>query len=279
MIVREIAVKDYLTKSNLPDADFVINPYVGCTHACKYCYACFMKRFTGHDENWGTFLDVKRCDKPINLSKIKGKKVFLSSVTDCYNEYEKKYCVTQGILNQLTGCEAEVSISTKSSLILRDLDILKQIRNLKVSMSINTLDESFRADMDHAVSIKERLETLKNLYENGIYTILFMSPIFPCITDWKGIIETSREYIDEYWFENLNLRGSYKTVILDYVAQKYAEYMEQYKEIYIGKCDDYWDNLADEMKEYCDKNGIPSINYFYHRKLVDKMTTCANKTK
>lgn len=276
MIVREIAVKDYLTKSNLPDADFVLNPYVGCTHACKYCYACFMKRFTGHHEKWGTFLDVKRCDKPINLSKIQGKKVFLSSVTDCYNEYEQKYCVTQGILNQLTGCDADVSISTKSSLILRDLDILKKIKNLKVSMSINTLDESFRADMDHAVSIKERLETLKTLHENGIYTILFLSPIFPRITDWKGIIEASREYIDEYWFENLNLRGNYKTDILEYVAQKYPEYMDLYEEIYIGKSVDYWKNLADEMKEYCDNNGIPSINYFYHRKLVDEKTICAD---
>ncbi|MDD6328476.1 MAG: radical SAM protein [Lachnospiraceae bacterium] len=180
-------------------------------------------------------MDVKRCEKPINLSKNKGKKVFLSSVTDCYNDYEKKYRVTQGILNQLTGCDAEVSISTKSSLILRDLDILKKIRNLKVSMSINTLDESFRADMDHAVSIKERLETLKTLHENGIYTILFMSPIFPCITDWKGIIEASREYIDEYW-----------------------------------------ENLADEMKEYCDKKEIIAINYFYHRKLVDEKKICAD---
>ena len=69
VVVKEIVVKDYLTKSNLPDADFVINPYIGCTHACKYCYACFMKRFTGHDEQWGTFLDVKQCDKTINLSK------------------------------------------------------------------------------------------------------------------------------------------------------------------------------------------------------------------
>ena len=49
-----------MTKSNLPVADFSVNPYVGCAHACKYCYASFMKRFTNHLEPWGTFIDVKR---------------------------------------------------------------------------------------------------------------------------------------------------------------------------------------------------------------------------
>ena len=58
-IIREVQVKSVLTKSNLPVSDYSVNPYVGCTHACRYCYASFMKRFTGHPEPWGTFLDVK----------------------------------------------------------------------------------------------------------------------------------------------------------------------------------------------------------------------------
>ena len=207
MNIKEIKVKDYLTKSNLPASDYVINPYVGCTHACKYCYASFMKRFTGHKEEWGTFIDIKRCDKEIDLKKLKGKTVFMSSVTDCYNQFEEKYQLTRKILEQLIKAKAKINISTKSKLVLRDIDLLKQIENITVSMSINTLNESFRKDMDKASTIQERLDTLKELHENGIYTILFISPIFPYITDYKKIVELSKEYIDEYWFENLNLRG------------------------------------------------------------------------
>lgn len=59
MKIQEIAVKSVMTKSNLPVSDFSVNPYVGCTHACKYCYASFMKRFTNHPEPWGEFIDVK----------------------------------------------------------------------------------------------------------------------------------------------------------------------------------------------------------------------------
>lgn len=59
IIEKEITVKDLVTKSNLPASDYVINPYVGCPHACKYCYACFMKRFTNHSEEWGSLIDVK----------------------------------------------------------------------------------------------------------------------------------------------------------------------------------------------------------------------------
>lgn len=268
VIENSINVNDYLTKSNLPASDFVINPYVGCPHGCKYCYACFMKRFSGHSEPWGSFIDIKQCEKQINLKKIKGKSVFLSSVTDCYNSFEEKYRVTRKILKQLVESDCELSISTKSKLILRDIDLLKKFKNLKVSMSVNTLDENFKNDMDHASSIKDRLETLKELHDNNIYTVLFMSPIFPKITDYKEIIECTNTYIDEYWFENLNLRGSYKQTILSYIKDKYPQLLELYNSIYIDGETEYWSKLSIEIEEYCKTKSIKYKNFFYHEKLV-----------
>ena len=270
MVIKELNIKDYLTKSNLPDSDYVINPYVGCTHGCKYCYASFMKRFTGHKENWGEFIDIKRCDKPIDLNKITGKNVFLSSVTDCYNQYEKEYCITRNILKQLVNSDCNLSISTKSKLILRDIDLLKQMKNLIVCMSINTLNEKFRSDMDNASTIKERMDTLKELHNNGIYIVLFMSPIFPYITEWKEIIDQTKDYVDEYWFENLNLRGNYKKEILDYIRTNYSDLYSDYIDIYLKKNNKYWKDLAEEINNYCNLNNINYTNYFYHKELVEK---------
>lgn len=265
--VQVIKTDNYLTKSKLPSADFVINPYVGCSHGCKYCYASFMKRFTGHTEEWGTFIDVKTCDNKIKTDKLVGKVVFLSSVTDCYNEQEKEFQVTRHILEQLKDVDCTLNISTKSKLILRDLDLLKQCKNLIVSMSINTIDESFRSDMDNASTIKERFATLKTLHENGIYTVLFMSPIFPYITEWQEIIEQSKDFIDEYWFENLNLRGSYKTFILNYIKEKYPHLLGEYQNIYQKHQKDYWLQLSQEIKDYCEANHIKYINYFFHEEI------------
>lgn len=263
-----IEVNDYVTKSNLPASDYVINPYVGCPHGCKYCYASFMKRFTGHQEEWGTFIDIKQCDKKINIKKLENKTVFLSSVTDCYNKFEKKYKLTRNILEQLLNSNCKLNISTKSNLILRDVDILKQFKDLTVSMSINTLDENFRKDMDNASTIKERLECLKELHRNRIYTILFMSPIFPYITDFKKIIEESKDYVNEYWFENLNLRGDYKQKILYYIQENYPNYINNYTDIYVKGNKTYWVNLSKEIEQYCKENNIKYKNYFYHEELV-----------
>lgn len=265
---KTIQVKDYLTKSNLPVSDYVINPYVGCPHGCKYCYACFMKRFTNHNEPWGSFIDIKQCEKPINLKKIEHKSVFLSSVTDCYNPFEEKYEVTKNILKQLVDVDCELGISTKSKLILRDIDILKKCKHLQVSISINSLDENFRIDMDNASSIQERLDTLKTLHENGIHTILFMSPIFPGISDFKAIIDISNSYVDEYWFENLNLRGSYKKTILTYIDEKYPEFHDIYEVIYKNNNRQYWIDLSIEIDEYCKEKQVSFKNYFYHEELV-----------
>lgn len=268
IIEKKITTKDYLTKSNLPASDYVINPYVGCPHACKYCYASFMKRFTGHQEKWGSFIDIKECDKPVNIKKLQGKSVFLSSVTDCYNPFEEKYRVTRKILEQLIGAECQITISTKSNLILRDIDLLKKLPDLKVAFSVNTLDEGFRKDMDKGSTIAERIAAMKELHREGIYTVLFMSPIFPYITDCKGIIDATKDRVCEYWFENLNLRGAYKQAILDYIDTKYPSLKEEYKKIYIQKDTTYWNDLGQFLQDYGEKSGINGINYFYHEKLV-----------
>lgn len=267
-IERVVETKDYLTKSNLPASDYVINPYVGCPHACKYCYACFMKRFTNHKEEWGSFIDIKKCDKPINLKKIEGKTVFLSSVTDCYNPYEEKYELTRNILKQLLHANCELSISTKSKLILRDIELLKKFPHLKVSISMNTINEAFRSAMDHGSTIAERMQTMKELHNAGIYTILFMSPIFPYITEWKAIIEEVKDYVNEFWFENLNLRGSYKKTILDYIEINYPQYVEGYNQIYRKNQKAYWEQLSLEIDTFCKAQNVKFINYFYHEQLV-----------
>ncbi len=90
MVVREIEVNNIITKTSLPVSDFAINPYVGCTHACKYCYASFMKRFTNHPEPWGEFVDIKNWPKINATGKYVGKEAFFCSVTDPYQPLEKK---------------------------------------------------------------------------------------------------------------------------------------------------------------------------------------------
>ena len=95
-----------------------------------------------------------------------------------------------------------------------------------------------------------------------------MSPIFPYITDFKAIVECSKHFIDEYWFENLNLRGDYKATIMNYIQQNYLELYDEYKEIYNKNNKQYWIKLSKEIKEYCEVNNINYKNYFYHEELV-----------
>lgn len=265
--LKEIQVSSYITKSKLPDSDFVINPYIGCEHQCKYCYACFMSRFTNHTEGWGNYVDIKRCSKNISIENLAKKTIFMSSVTDCYQPCEKTYQITRNILEQLQNGEFLLTISTKSKLIIRDLDILKKIKNLTVAVSINTLDEAFKNDMDKASSISERIETLKILHENHIKTVLFMSPIFPELTDYRAIIEKTKNVVDCYWFENLNLRGSYSYDILQYIHTHYPQYDAIYQRIYVKKDTSYWENMSLEIDKFCKQHGVSYHNYFYHEKI------------
>lgn len=283
-MIREIEVKSVLTKSNLPVGDYSVNPYVGCTHACKYCYACFMKRFTNHQEEWGTFLDVKYWPEMKRPEKYAGKEMFFGSVTDPYNPQEETYERTRSLLMQLAGSGIRLSIQTKSDLVLRDMDLIKTFPDARVGFSINTLDEEFKNDMDQAVSIERRLAAMKKLHDAGIRTTCFISPIFPGITDCEEIIDRVKNQCNLIWLENLNLRGSYKAVILDYIRGKYPDLLPLYKEIYIHGSRLYWETLDMRLKEYAKESGLKYVrdddsiknpfdappvivNYFYHEEV------------
>jgi len=284
MKIQEIQVKSVMTKSNLPVSDYSVNPYVGCTHACQYCYASFMKRFTNHPEPWGEFIDVKTWPEIKHPEKYAGKEAFLCSVTDPYQPIEAKYKRTRALLEQLQGSGVSISIATKSDLVLRDLDLIRTFPNARVSFSVNTLDEAFRKEMDRAVSIERRLAAMKELYDAGIQTTCFISPIFPGIIDPVKIIEAARDRCNLVWLENLNLQGDYRVRILDWIHEHHPELDELYHAIYSKGDRTYWSELDQKMHECTAGAGMPYlrdddqhraafgqppvvVNYFFHEEV------------
>lgn len=282
--IRDIDVKSVFTKSNLPVCDYSVNPYVGCTHACKYCYASFMKRFTNHSEPWGGFLDVKHWPAIADPHRYDGKELFIGSVTDPYNPQEEEYRRTRSLLEQLKGSGVKITIQTKSDLVLRDIDLIKSFPDARVGFSINTLDEGFKDDMDKAASIGRRLEAMRRFHEAGVRTTCFISPIFPGITDVTAIIDRVKDRCNLVWLENLNLRGSYKGVIMDYIRQRHPELLPLYEQVYSKGRRDYWEQLDDDVRAYAAANGLEYmrnddsihrpfaaapviVNFFYHEEI------------
>jgi radical SAM mobile pair protein B len=294
MQIREVEVKSVMTKSNLPVSDFSVNPYVGCAHACKYCYASFMKRFTNHPEPWGEFVDVKYWPEIRNPGKYAGKEAFFGSVTDCYQPCEARYGRTRALLEQLQGSGISISIATKSDLVLRDLDLICTFPGARVSFSINTLDEEFRREMDRGVSIERRLAAMKECYDAGVQTTCFISPIFPGITDVTEIMDAAKDQCNLVWLENLNLRGDYRVRILNWIHEHHPELDGLYQEIYSKRSRAYWTELDEKVREYTAREGMPYlrdsdqhrsdfgeppvvVNYFFHEEVKKSAKKAASR--
>lgn len=284
ILIRDIETKNIMTKSSLPVGGYSVNPYVGCTHGCRYCYASFMKRFTGHGEPWGAFLDVKHWPPIQNPQRYKGQRVVIGSVTDGYLPQEKTFRNTRKVLEELRDSGAEILICTKSDLVVRDLDLLRHMGKVTVSWSINTLDETFRCDMDRAVSIERRLAAMKQVYEAGIRTVCFISPVFPGITDFKEIFARVRNQCDLIWLENLNLRGGFRQDVLHYIQGQYPHLIPLYEAIYHKKDRSYFLELEEQARRLAQAEDCPFVDnelpygrakpghpvivdYFYHEEV------------
>ena len=266
----EIYSKSIITKSNLPDADYVINPYVGCSHACIYCYARFMRRFTGHNEKWGQFIDVKINSEeifPKQIEKYSGKSFFLSSVTDPYNPLEKKYRITRKILKKIIPIQPILCIQTKSALVTRDIDLLQQFKKCMVGLTITSnTDEVTKILEPGASGFNEKISTLKKLNDNDIDTYVFIGPILPFITDWKKIIETTKKYVNTFMFENANLHGTIWKDVKNIINSKFPNLSENYEEFYSNRIN-YWENEEKRIIDFCNSDKLKYKIYFNHKKI------------
>jgi DNA repair photolyase len=209
--IREVFCKSALTKSGI--TDYAINPYVGCAHNCVYCYASFMARFSRHDRPWGQWVDVK-VNAPLALAEDLRRaaerqptpnasfEIVMSSVTDPYQPPERKYGVTRACLEVLAGgppgsraglfptpddrvpAHPNLSVLTKSDLVLRDIDVLQSIPSVEVGLSITSTDDAVSRLYEPGASpATKRLAALKALSDAGIKTWAFVSPVLPYHSD------------------------------------------------------------------------------------------------
>ena len=265
MKIKEKIVKSVITKSNLPEVDYVINPYTGCQHACIYCYADFMKRFTGHKgEAWGSFLDAKvNAPETITQKTVKDSGILIGSVTDPYQPLETRFRVTRACLERLLEFQPDLEILTKSSLVLHDLDLLKKFTNLRVGISIGVFDEKLSRKLEPFASPpRKRLEAMRKLHEEGIRTFLFVSPIFPEMTDFEELVTLFKEHVDEVFFENLNIRANNRKRIFEFLKENRPDLIPLYEEI--QKDISYWDDLKRRITEYCQKSRLSFKLFFHH---------------
>ena len=242
MIVREIFAKSVLSKSQV--YDYAINPYVGCSHSCRYCYAAFMRRFTGHKEKWGEFVDVKINAPELLAREIKRKRmgrVWVSGVCDPYQAAEKRYRLTRRCLEILVENQWPVTVQTKSDLVLRDVEIMEKSKDIEVGFSITTADEKIRRLFEPGASpIKERIHALDVLHSRGIQTFAMMAPLLPG-TD--GLIE-------ELW-------GKVDHVLIDRLNYFYANRIYMENDLEWAKEGPFFIQQAEELKEGFERKGIP----------------------
>lgn len=206
MKVAEIAARAILTKTGIPNIDYCLNPYLGCGHACRYCYATFMKKYSGHEEPWGSFVDVKTNAPALlrrELRRRRSGKVLLSSVTDPYQPVEAAYKLTRACLELLAMADLEVSILTKSRMVTRDIDILSRIAKIDVGLTVTTDREDMRELFEPGAStIAARLAALKTLSEKGIPTHAFIGPILPM--NPARLVEALGPHVERVLIDRMN---------------------------------------------------------------------------
>lgn len=236
MKVQEVECKSIISESGLYGVDYSINPYIGCEHGCKYCYAKFMKEYTNHKKAWGEFVDVKKNSRNVledDLMKRKKGSILLSSVTDPYQPIEAEYKLTRRILSRLSDTSFPVTILTKSSLVLRDLDILKEFKQerLSVGVTLNFPDDKNREIWEpKSTPTEERVEALRTLSEEGINCYAHVGPYFEGITNLTDILKELDGTISELQIEDLNLRSARDT-ILETIRKNHPELIGRYEDI------------------------------------------------
>lgn len=252
-------VKTVLTKSGLPDIDYALNPYIGCIHNCIYCYARLYTRLDEVSKNWGRVVGVK--ENLINILEREVERyrpgvVGLSTITDPYQPVESIYKLTRKSIEVLLRNSFKVSIQTKNSLVLRDLDIFVRYTNLvDIGFTITTFDNKL-AGLTEPFSTppRLRLEALLKISRNGIKTWIFYGPVIPGLND---SIETIREIINA-------AQLTQSKVLVDYLHVKSFMYSSNYllRDRVKRVSKEWWSSFLNSFLKTCSEYGVECVPGF-----------------
>ena len=237
LTVYDDQTRDILSRNDSPDLPFrwSVNPYRGCFHACAYCYARSSHEYWGFGA--GTDFESKIIVKK-NAPRLlqhafdkpswRGELILFSGNTDCYQPLEASYGLTRACLSICADYRNPVGVITKGALILRDLDVLKQLNReawLRVYISIPFLsDEVARSVEPHAPSTTKRFETMKALADAGIPTGISLAPLIPGLNEDEipGLLERARKAgASTAMTALLRLSGHVETVFLDRMKEAF----------------------------------------------------------
>jgi DNA repair photolyase len=218
MKIQEISCKSALSISKLPGLNYSLNPYIGCMHQCKYCYAPSILRIS--KDEWEEIVKIKRNIPKILAHELKFKKpgtIGISTVTDPYQPLEKTYKIVKYCLEILSKYDFPICIQTKSDLIIRDKQLIEQCKDVEVMVSIGTLNDAHRKLFEPgSSSVKERLKILKTFSKSPIKTSVFFGPIYPTISinEITSILDVFLEHeIDEIMIDYLHLKAGILTTL------------------------------------------------------------------
>ena len=187
VLVRERICRSALNKSGIPGVDYCVNPYTGCSHGCVYCYATFMARYSGHVEPWGTFVDAK-----VNLPDVLSREVkrrprgfvVVGTVCDPYQPAEAEFGLTRRAIAILSRARFEFRLLTKSDLVVRDIDVLRDCPNGGVQMTLTGLSDDVASFFEPgAPTMTRRLAAVERLCRAGVDVGAFFGPILPYFAD------------------------------------------------------------------------------------------------
>jgi len=237
VIVREVRCRSLLNRCGIGDYSF--NCYVGCGHGCGYCYARFMQRFHPHAEAWGAFVDV-RINAPAVLARqvrrLPPGCVFTCSACDGWQPIEERYRLTRRCCELLLNAGFELTVLTKSRLVLRDLDIFAG-RPVQLGVTITTPDESWaRVWEPGASSVADRIEVLRQAKAAGLRTAVMFGPLLPGISDTDDALErlfavAAEMRVDRIWTDPLNARPRVWPAVQEVIRRHYPDLYEHYRRI------------------------------------------------
>jgi DNA repair photolyase len=270
-IVSETICKTILNRSGL--SDYSLNCYTGCTHACVYCYARFMQRFHPHDEPWGKFVDVKVNAVEVlkqQLRRAEPGTVFVSSACDGWQLIEAEWRLTRRCCQLLLERGFQVHVLTKSTLLLRDLDVFAG-RPASIGITLTTLDERLRELWEPgAASVRERLAVIKAARDADLQTTVMFGPLLPFLSDSQAAIDAFLEQaadlgIDRIWVDALNPRPRVWPAIADLLRAKFPELLQPYRKILFDQA-----ARTSYLKELRDRVEVAASR----KSLTDRLAAC-----